>query len=176
MHARVIAGRCIIYRWRANCSKQEQTRTYVSRAHACLFSNFPRFNYYSPETHYDLIALSHFRASLSPISVPARRGSVVLSYVMRNVVRRELGRSKKDEEKRTDPRNDGEECFSNRGGLSERNKSNRRRSKDTRDGDDSGGDGRRRGTREEIFALLSFTPPRRRCSSSLRRLIIPSFC
>lgn len=29
---------------------------------------------------------------------------------------------------------------------------------------------------QEIFVLLSFTPPRRRCSSSLRRLIIPSFC
>lgn len=60
---------------------------------------------------------------------------------------------KKDEEKHTDPRNDGEECFTNRGGLSERNKSNTRKSKDTRDGDDNCG-GRRRGTRGDIHASL----------------------
>lgn len=150
----------------------------MSRERTHVYSLISRDSITTPprQTHYDLIALSHFRASLSPISVPARRGSVVLSYVMRNVVRRELGRSKKDEEKRIDPRNDGEECFSNRGGLSERNKSNRRRSKDTRDGDDSDGDGRREEEQERGDILLSFTPPRRRCSSSLRRLIIPSFC
>lgn len=66
-----IVGRCIIYRWCANCStanknKRENVSRSVRVARARLFSNFPRFNYYSREALRSNRVISFSHVSPSP--------------------------------------------------------------------------------------------------------------